>query len=295
MTTTHLKPLLKWSGGKRRIMTHIIQSLPRNFTGGYLEPFLGGGSVLFEMLNSGFALSKIIVSDLQRELMFCYIVLRDPAMYQMFLAEIDNGIIENRYVRTREAFIENRLQFNELKKQETCDTLTQVKLAVLFVYLNKTCFNGIYRENKSGRFNVPFGSYPKNPDIFNTVLLHEIHEKFVSLVDFNCSSNGFLDTIKQAKSGDFVYLDPPYHNTFTSYTSIGFSEKDQIKLHDAVIELHKKGCKVLYSNSNTEFIHNLFSEDFFHKQVIQVKRLLGCKAESRGKVIEEILIRNYSI
>jgi len=171
------------------------------------------------------------------------------------------------------------------------ELLSKVERASVFIYLNKTCFNGLYRVNSKGKFNVPMGSY-KNPSIFQEDDLREISKilKNVKILRMH-----FEKVLNYAKEGDFIYFDPPYYplqkgKNFTSYTKDNFSEKDQIRLSEVFRELDKKGCKVMLSNSDTEFIKNLYKGYNIH--IVKANRMINCDAAKRGP-INEVVVTNY--
>jgi DNA adenine methylase len=277
---------IKWVGGKRTIMKWIIDNLPENFDD-YYEPFLGGGSVLFELINIDKLKNKIIVNDIQRELVLSYKILSDKEQYTKLIENIHEYSLRN-----KELFLKIKQEYNILKMKVLLDKEEELELVIRFLYLNKTGFNGLYRENKKGEYNVPYGKYPDTLKIFNIELLNKLHEK-LSKLKIEWNNDDYKNIINSAKKGDFIYFDPPYHNTFTNYTKNRFDEPQQIELKELVIKLHNIGCKIMISNSNTEFINELYNEPFFIKQVISVNKSVGGISKSRRK-FDEILIKNYT-
>jgi len=263
-------PFVKWAGGKRCLLKILLANMP-NRINSYYEPFVGGGALFF-----GFhqRLSKAYLSDNNPELMITYTAIKkDPKR----LIEL----LKNHEVH------HNKEYYYDIRQQQPDDPY---ELAARLIYLNKTCYNGLYRVNKSGKFNVPMGTY-KNPRIVdeNNILTCSAALKNVTL---ECHE---FDSINP-KSGDFVYFDPPYHPTdvinFTKYTQADFTEQDQVRLKDFAITLHKKGVKVMLSNSNADFIQDIYKGRPFYKQVVRAPRFVNCKKDKRNPV-EELLITTY--
>lgn len=275
---------LKWAGGKRTILDQIHSLIPE-YPGTFIEPFLGGGSVLFSMEPT----QKKIVSDSNSELINTYITVRDHP--EELLSEL------TQFKNTSEDFYEIRSwdRNTDFKKRPSTTR------AARFIYLNKTCFNGLHRVNSKGHFNVPFGSY-KNPDFLNEQSIWGAHE-FLSTKNNNEFSTqilnmDYLKVLQMAKQGDFVYLDPPYYpisltEAFVSYTADGFSHDNQLDLLNALVGLKQKNVSFLMSNSDVEFIHKNYGQHpeitFNIKRDIQVRRSLGASAKSR-KTVPEVLI-----
>lgn len=264
-------PFVKWVGGKRSLLPAIRKYAPIEFNN-YHEGFVGGGAVFFAI---GSKAKKAYLSDRNLDLVVTYQVIKeDPTHLLEKLKEHSAAHNETYYYAVRAA------------------TPTEpVEVAARFIYLNKTCFNGLYRVNKSGKFNVPIGSY-KNPNIIqeeNILACHlTLKNATIRIGDFG--------TIVKAKEGDFCYLDPPYHPlndlSFTEYTHDSFTEQDQVRLRDFALKLHKAGVYVMLSNSKTRFIEGLYSSKIFKRHTVQAPRTVNCKADARGAV-DEILITNY--
>ncbi|HHW28677.1 MAG TPA: DNA adenine methylase [Syntrophomonadaceae bacterium] len=269
-------PVVKWAGGKRQILDEITKYIPDEFST-YYEPFLGGGAVLFELQPE-----KAVVNDINQELMNIYQVIKDNV----------DELIENlkKHKNEREYFYKIR----ELDRdKEQYSKLTKVERASRIIYLNKTCYNGLFRVNKSGEFNAPFGNY-KNPNIVNESTLRAVSEYF-NTADIKFTCQDFEAALQSAAKGDFVYLDPPYDPvsetaSFTEYDKGGFSRDEQIRLKKVCDELNRKGIKFLLSNSATEFILELYKD--YRIEVIQAKRVINSKADRRGDV-DELLVMNY--
>lgn len=273
------KPFVKWVGGKRQLIAQFREKhflLPSQFnqtTNTYYEPFVGGGAVFFEVLPE-----RAVLSDMNAELVITYNAIKnDVEKLMLSLKE---------HIHSKDYFLE--LRAKDIRK------LKDIEAASRFIYLNRTGFNGLYRVNKSGQFNVPFGSY-KNP-----VICDENNLRAVSKVLKNVSilHQDYKHVLKTAQPGDFIYFDPPYFPvsktaSFTSYTAGSFLEKEQIELRDAFVELHKRGCFVMLSNSDTPFINELYadiSDVTIHK--VSAGRAINSKASGRGK-ITEVVVTNY--
>lgn len=298
MNTKVVKPFLKWAGGKKQLISEIQKYYPfdnRNIKK-YAEPFIGGGAVLFDILNK-YEIDDVYISDVNKELIITYNTVKN---YSRELISILKEYQEEYYKATetkrKEIYLEKRQEFNILKQQN--DTKNNVVQAALMIFLNKTCFNGLYRENKKGYFNVPMGNY-KNPLICDEENLRIASEKLkkvsIHLVSYE-KSYDFID------EKTFVYLDPPYRplnktSSFTSYTKDNFTDKEQLELAEYVSKLNKKGAKILLSNSdpknydeNDNFFDEIYSEYKINR--ILATRMINSKAEKRGQ-ISEILISNF--
>ncbi|MBQ7956498.1 MAG: Dam family site-specific DNA-(adenine-N6)-methyltransferase [Clostridia bacterium] len=293
-----VKPFLKWAGGKGQLLKEIEQYYPFedcNFTK-YAEPFVGGGAVLFDIL-SKYDLEQIYISDINAELINTYRIIRDDidALIEM-LYGMKNEFIPLDNDARKEYYMKKRERFNDLKVNGNENI--NIEKAALMIFLNKTCFNGLFRVNKKGLFNVPMGSY-KNPMICDEANLRAVSEKLqkVTIVcgDYRESAD-FID------ENTFVYFDPPYRPitdtaSFTAYTENLFNDDEQIELALFVDEMHKKGAKVVISNSdpknsNTEddFFDNIYSAHNIKR--VEATRMINCNSEARGK-IKELLISNF--
>ena len=266
------KPFVKWAGGKRQIIDILIKNIPDNF-GTYIEPFVGGGALFFELKPH-----RAIISDINAELINAYLVIKDNV----------EDLIESLKKHKNE-----KSYYYKLRSLNP-DTLSPVERASRFIYLNKTCYNGLYRENSKGQFNVPFGNY-KNPKICDEENLRAVSELLnsIDVQIFNCD---YRETCKLAKEGDFVYFDPPYHPlsrtaSFTKYTKFDFNEDDQIELSMVFRELDKKGCYVLLSNSNTDFIRDLYKD--YEIIDVEAMRAINAKGNKRGRRKIEIIVKNF--
>lgn len=269
-------PVVKWVGGKRQLLDEITPLLPKRITS-YCEPFFGGGAVLFSIQPS-----KAIVNDLNADLIALYEIIRD---------DVESLITDlKKHENTAEYFYAIR----DLDRDKASyQALSKVERASRLIYLNKTCFNGLFRVNSSGEFNSPFGNY-KNPSIVNEPVLRAVSNYFSSGKITFCNED-FAMTLSRVGKGGFVYLDPPYDpvsytSSFTGYNKCGFDRNDQIRLKQCCDDLTQRGIKFMLSNSATDFIKELYKD--YNISIVHAKRAINSKASKRG-AIEEVLIRNY--
>jgi DNA adenine methylase len=266
------KPFLKWAGGKTRLLPVLRTFLARQTFRRYYEPFLGGGALFFDV-----APKTSVLNDRNPELIFCYQVVRDyPA--ELFSTLKRMPVSETEFYRIRSL---------------NPESLALVERAARFIYLNKTCYNGLYRVNKKGQFNTPYGRNDK------ASLADEdnLHRASRMLRNAQLMSEDYGSVIKAAEKDDFVYLDPPYlpvgkYSDFKRYTKETFFEDDHRKLADTFRELSNRGCLVLLSNSFHEKIAKLYSG--FHQEVVEMPRFINSKGEGRGKV-RELLVSNHPL
>lgn len=293
-----VKPFLKWAGGKGQLLSEIEKYYPfaNEKITKYAEPFVGGGAVLFDIL-SKYNLEEVYISDINAELINTYRVIRDDidelvSMLTFMQSEFVPMDTEHR----KDYYLAKRERFNDLKVNG--DETINIEKAALMIFLNKTCFNGLFRVNKKGLFNVPMGSY-KNPVICDEQNLRAVSKKLqnVTIVcgDYRESAD-FID------ESTFVYFDPPYRPitdtaSFTAYTENLFNDEAQIELARFVDNMHRKGAKVVVSNSdpknsNTEddFFDNIYSSHRIKR--VEATRMINCNSEARGK-IKELLISNF--
>ena len=278
---SNIKPFVKWAGGKNGLINSLISFIPKNFNS-YFEPFVGGGALFFYLKNINILNSKkIYLNDKNTELINAYKQIKiNP---NKLLEELE--ILKNNH--SKEYFYKIR----NLDRDFDFYSLSEVFRAARFIYLNKTCFNGLCRYNAKGNFNTPMGSY-KNPKIYDKDLIFSVHEV---LKNVSITNKDFEVVSLKAKKGDFVYFDPPYYplnktSSFVSYTD-NFSANEQIRLYKLFKMLDCEGIKVLQSNSNTDFIKELY-KDFEIIEVIS-KRAINCKGDKRGKIMELIIRGNY--
>ncbi|OFL49833.1 DNA methyltransferase [Nosocomiicoccus sp. HMSC067E10] len=275
-----LKPFIKWVGGKRQLLDVITNNLPKKINT-YYEPFIGGGAVFFDLQHT-----PSIINDYNIELINVYKVIRDNI--DELIEELKNHSMNN-----------SKAYYLEIRAWDRTDDYskrTDVERAARFIYMNKTGFNGLYRVNKNNQFNVPYGKY-KNPNIVNEGLLREVSE-FLNDENIKIISGDFEDAVKDAQAGDFIYFDPPYApldlnlNNFVGYTDNGFGYDEQIRLRDLFVELDKRGCYVMLSNSSSEIIHELYKDYKDTTLIVGATRAVNSNAAGRGKV-DEVIVKNY--
>lgn len=269
---------VKWAGGKKQLIEQFKPFFPKEVKR-YHEPFVGGGAIAFYLLKTHPEIEKIYLSDINEELITTYYVIKNH------LEELITLLNEYKKKHNKEFYYKIRSQ--DVK------TLNKVETATRFIYLNKTCFNGLYRVNSKGGFNVPIGSY-KNPLICPEEDLREI-SKMLSKDDTKVRQ--FYEVLKEAKKGDFVYFDPPYYpinktSHFTTYTKEQFLDKEQKHLSEVFKELDKIGCKVMLSNNDVPFVRELYRG--FHLNLVKANRMINCDGTKRGK-INELVVTNYPV
>jgi len=266
------KPFVKWAGGKKQLVPQIEPFLPEKMAH-YYEPFTGGGAVFFHLANAG-RFERATLNDWNAELVDTYRTIRDDP----------EDLIEKLSGRTvsKDEFL--RMRRKNAKK------LSPIDRAVRLIYLNKTCFNGLYRVNQKGQFNVPFGKWKKSPRVFEPENLRACS---AVLQDVEILQGDFVEVVKQAGAGDTVYLDPPYvplnpTSNFSSYTSGGFTIRDQERLALAFRELVERGVQVIQSNSDTPTIRELYRGFEMHE--VMARRSINSKGTKRGPVGELVIV-----
>jgi len=268
-------PVLKWVGGKRQLLPEIVKRIPDFST--YYEPFVGGGAVLFSLQPQ-----KAVINDISRELMNVYQVIKD---------HVDELIEDLKKHKNEKEYFYRIRELDRDKKHY--ESLSKVERASRILYLNKTCYNGLFRVNKAGEFNTPFGNY-RNPNIVNEPTLRAVSSYFNQAdITFLCCD--YEQALKTIRKGDFAYFDPPYDPVsdsanFTGYDKGGFDRTEQIRLKAVCDKLNARGIKFLLSNSATEFILDLYKD--YKIEIIQAKRAINCNPSKRGEV-DEVLVRNY--
>lgn len=292
-----VKPFVKWAGGKTQLLPTLREVYPEELGVSitkYAEPFVGGGAVLFDIL-SKYRLEKIYISDVNAELINTYCVIRDECEALVSsLSALKESYIPKSNEDRKGFFYECRTRFNHLKKTGE----NRVELAALFIFLNRTCFNGLYRVNRKGEFNVPIGSY-KNPAILDEDNLRNLSQALKG-VEIVCAD--YHQSIDFIDEQTFVYIDPPYRplsetSSFTEYAEGDFNDDAQRGLAEFVRRIDDKGAKFLLSNSDPknadpkdEFFDELYSG--FTIRRVFASRMINSNAEARGK-ISEILVSNY--
>lgn len=268
-----VSPFIKWAGGKSQLLEQFKPLFPKEGTyKRYIEPFLGGGAVFFYLEPK-----EAILSDLNKDLVETYKVVK------LHLKELVKILQKYEKKHSKEFYLKIREEYN------TGDSDKVTKAAQL-IYLNKTCFNGLYRVNSKGGFNVPFGQHKKfSVNEAGLLAASKILKKS------KIEHAGFEQVLKNARKGDFVYFDPPYYplntsSNFTTYTKDNFLEKEQEELKKIFKKLDARGCILMLSNSDTPFIRNLYKE--WHINRVSAKRFINCVGKKRGDVFE-VVVRNY--
>lgn len=259
-------PFLKWAGGKRALIGQILPWTP-NIYNRYYEPFVGGGALYFHLQPK-----SAVLSDLNKDLVNCYVCIRDCPDDVLKLLE------KHQKLHCKAHFLRQRKLLKYGTKPER---------AARIIYLNKTCFNGLYRVNKEGVFNTSIGSY-KNPPICNETSLH-LASLALQGADLKCCDFA----AHELKEGDFAYLDPPYDGGFVEYTKEGFDDLSQLRLRDWFAASAKKGASLVLSNSDTPFTRNLYKD--FRIVRVTASRAISCKAESRNPAPEILVIANCHV
>jgi len=279
--TKQYQPFIKWVGGKRGLLEQILPLFPQEFNN-YYEPFVGGGAVFFELFSKGLLQNKkVILSDINSELVNTYNVIKNYPL------ELISHLEDYKKQHCKEFYYKIR----ELDRREDFGKLSDIEKATRFIYLNKTCYNGLYRVNKKGYFNTPIGSY-KNPNIVDKSVILSASE---ALQNVKIVQQSFKEVLKYVKEGDLVYLDPPYYplnrtSNFTSYDSNCFLEKEQFELFEVFAKLANRGVKVVESNSDTKFIKDLYKN--YDIRIVSANRFINSKSNGRKK-ITEVLMRNF--
>ena len=271
-----LAPVLKWAGGKRQLLDSLIPLLPRRITT-YCEPFVGGGALLFDLRPN-----TAYINDINEELINVYNVIKSDA--EALIAALRTFRNEAEYFYAVRDWDRNRLEYG---------ARPDVQKAARILYLNKTCYNGLFRVNNAGEFNSPFGRY-HNPNIVNAPALRAVGS-YLNTAAVHLSSLDYAEVLKTLPKDAFVYLDPPYDpvsgtSGFTGYSRGGFARGDQIRLRECCDGLAARGLKFMLSNSATDFIKRQYAA--YHITVVQAKRAVNSDSSKRGEV-DELVVRNY--
>ena len=276
------RPFLKWAGGKGQLLPQLMARLPANFAR-YHEPFVGGGALFFHLWNSGRLHGGAVLSDYNQELIDCYIAVRDH------VEELITLLLE---LRPRFSDREFFYAIRRWDRQPGFAERPLVERAARTIFLNRTCYNGLYRLNNKGQFNAPFGNY-KNPLIVDPENMRDASR---ALQHVELCRGDFADVLQRATPGDFVYFDPPYvpvsaTASFTSYTHQGFGETEQHRLASVFAQLHEHGCYVMLSNSYTSFSSSLYAATA-NQDIVLASRKINCDGKKRGEV-EELIVYSY--
>ena len=272
------KPFVKWAGGKRQILDKLTKYVPDEFDT-YYEPFIGGGALLFEL-----SPKKAVINDSNKELMNVYSCLCDETKFKKMCAVLNHYETEH----SEEFYYEIR---NKDRNKASYNRLSDYTKAARTIYLNKACFNGLYRVNSKNEFNVPFGKKAKVNTYDGNNLITV--SNYLTMNDVKILCTDFEKATETAKKGDFIYFDPPYDSdtsTFNSYTAEGFGKEEQKRLADLFKKLDKKGVYLMLSNHNTTLVNEMYKGYNFH--IIEAKRNINSNGKKRGKV-EEVIITNY--
>lgn len=280
MSNPHVVPFLKWAGGKRQLLPKIRERLPETYNR-YYEPFIGGGAVLFDLVPD-----DAVINDANRALTNVYRQIAErPLGFLERLNELDALMERAAEIDSSKAFY---LQARNLYNRLLADGEYGLELAALFVFLNKHCFNGLYRENSKGEFNVPYNNKVQKSCDEDSILETSYYLQRVAI-----RTGDFADACTDAGAGDFVFLDSPYvplnENTFISYTKDGFGPEEHQRVAELFRELDGRGCYVMATNHNAPIIRELY--EGYRIEAVDVKRAI--KASGEGRTGEEVIIRNY--
>ena len=274
------QPFLKWAGGKRQLLPTLKQFQPRKYTQ-YYEPFVGAGAVLFSLQPQ-----KCVINDTNTELINCYRVIKENPEELLALCQ------QHQEQNSKEYYYKLR----EQDRSNDFKNLAAVERAARIIYLNKTCFNGLFRVNSSGQFNVPYGNYSNpiiaDPDVIRAVSAY-LNQSKVEILE-----GDFEQAVARAKKGAFIYFDPPYHplsetSSFTGYSRDGFGEEEQKRLKKVCDELADKGCQVLVSNSATSFIRDLYDDLRYKIEAVKANRAINAVGSKRGRINELLVYNRY--
>lgn len=271
-----MEPVLKWAGGKRQLLKELEQVIHKEDLEGhtYFEPFVGGGALLLKLMPK-----KAVINDINKELVLLYGVIRDKPDELIAKLEEFKADYPDNYENIRA--LDRELDFAEM---------SPIVRAARLIYLNKTCYNGLYRVNSQGYFNVPKGRY-RNPNIVNQSRIKKLSD-YLRNNQIKITNLDFEEAVKTAKRGDFVYFDPPYDYEaagFTTYSSDGFTKKDLKRLKITCDKLIAKGCNVTVSNNATQFVKGLFTEPFYTITEVPANRFINCDGTKRTHVMEVII------
>lgn len=272
-----LKPIVKWVGGKRQLLDEIRPCIPSDVSL-YVEPFVGGGAVLLDRQPA-----HALVNDFNEELVNVYRIVRgepEALLEALRVHERKNEKLGSEWYYT----------IRSLDRTDVYASLTPVERAARIIYLNKTCFNGLFRVNSAGQLNVPYGRY-KHPNIVNEVGVRALHS-YLTTADVDIRCGDYADILRDLPRGSFVYLDPPYMpvtatSAFTGYTQDGFGYDEQVRLRDECLSLRRQGIRFLESNSDCAEVRELYQD--FHIESVSAKRAINSRGDSRGPVGEVLI------
>lgn len=303
------KPFVKWAGGKGKLLKTLEQHLPADFSQQeaitYIEPFVGGGAMLFHMLEAHPNINRVIINDINPELMACYTQVKyEPENLLALLEDMQKEFFAIGEDEGRRAYYYGvREEYNKLKLHSTDDIYEQIQKAACFIFLNRTCFNGLYRENHHGAYNVPFGRYT-NPTICNREAIMACHEALLH-VEIQCGNYQNVMSHVNPEEYNFFYFDPPYRpllgtSNFKDYTQFEFGDQQQMELRDFCNAVHETGALIMLSNSDSEiepgknFFEQIYQEPVFHLRRVNAPRVINAFAAKRVPQ-SEVLITNYEV
>lgn len=273
--TTPIKPFLKWAGGKRQLLPELRRYIPPSY-GNYYEPFVGAGALLLALQPR-----RAFINDRNSELVNCYEVIRDSL--EDAIAALKTHRNEKDYYYAVRAW----------DRKPDYAALSKCQRAARILFLNKTCYNGLFRVNSKGQFNVPFGRY-RNPKILDEEALRRVSQ-YLNAAEMQISNLDFASAVRSSRAGDFIYFDPPYDPisetaSFVGYDANGFDKEEQKRLKSVFDTLSQRGCRVLLSNAHTDFVLDLYKDYKIVK--IEAKRAINSDIRKRGK-IAEVFVMNY--
>lgn len=277
------QPFLKWAGGKRQLLSEIRKYIPKSYKG-YFEPFVGAGAVLFDIQPS-----EAFINDANSELINCYKVIKKAPEELIKLA------LEHKRNNSKDYF----LRLRALDREANFNQLPATQRAARIIYLNKTCYNGLFRVNSQGQFNVPYGDY-NDPQIVDAAVIRAV-SRYLNEAKIEITDVDFEHALKDAGENDFVYLDPPYDPlsdtaSFTGYNLNNFDKDEQERLKRVCDALTLKGCKILLSNSDTPFIRGLYSDQSRYTiKEVGANRSINSVSTGRGKINELLIFNNYDV
>lgn len=280
-----VRPFIKWAGGKGQLIAELARRLPPRFRR-YYEPFVGGGALFFYLYNNGLLRDGAVLSDYNPELMVCYEVIRD---------DVESLITALRWHHRHRLDPQYFLEVRNWDRQPDFAQRSKIERAARTIFLNRTCYNGLYRLNRKGQFNAPFGYY-KNPLICDADNLRLVS---LALRNVELRVGDFSEVVQGAAPGDFVYFDPPYvpmsaTASFTHYTGQTFGPDDQRRLADVFAALGKRGVYVMLSNSSTPLTRELYTAHAASSSVVYASRKINCDGRKRGQV-EELIVCSYRV
>jgi len=277
------QPFLKWAGGKRQLLPEIRKYIPKR-RGLYFEPFVGAGAVFFDVQPQ-----EALINDANKELINCYRVIKaNPE-------DLINLTRQHQQHNTREYYYHLR----SLDRETSFKTLSEVERAARIIYLNKTCYNGLFRVNSQGQFNVPYGNY-RDPQIIDNIIIRAV-SRYLNEAQVEITDDDFEEAVSGAERGDFVYFDPPYDPltdtaSFTGYDLNDFAKDEQKRLKKVCDDLTHRGCQVLLSNSATDFIYDLYSDKSRYTiKEVEAGRRINSIPTGRGKINELLIFNNYEV